>query len=720
MILAALLAAPLFATAQSERNPATPLIAFDPYFSVWSMADNLTDQETRHWTGAEMPMRGLVRIDGKPYRWMGRAPGNVPVMRQAALQLTPTQTKYTFEAAGVRLQATFLSPAIPTDLDLLAQPVTYLTWNASSTDGQPHSIEVYLGVDARIAVDTGDQQVTWSHAQVGNLDILSVGSAEQHILTRAGDNLRADWGAFHLVVPAETQAMISTASESLDEFLKAGDVPHDDDLDKPRSADRAPLLAVVEKVQVSASQGAERHVGLAFTQPFVIEYLDRRLRPYWARDRKTVQAMLLEAMQTYPTAVSKSDAFDQQLISKLMQDGGPTYARLATLAFRQTLAANGLAADIDGSPLQFPKENFSNGCISTVDVLYPASPFFLYFNPALLEAQLKPVMEYAALPRWKFPFAPHDLGTYPLADGQVYGGGEKNEINQMPVEESGNMLLMVAAMSKAEGDWHFAKQYWPLLSKWAAYLREKGLDPENQLSTDDFAGHLAHNANLSIKAIDALGAFAQMAEAIGDSKTAREYRTISQEMAKKWIVMAQEGDHYKLAFDAPNTWSQKYNLVWDDLLGLKLFPASVKDSELAYYKTRLNTYGLPLDSRRDYTKLDWELWTATLADDDATFQTLVARPVDRLVRHEDRPPARVSGAFSCWRHLHSIAAEVGLGSQEVSIPKRLRTPPQTMKLFEMGHPSVGYSQRDLAPKQHSLDRFRINRNHIEAAFYFQQ
>jgi hypothetical protein len=637
LALAALLTISPFATAQNERNPATPLIAFDPYFSVWSMADNLTDQNTKHWTGTEMPMRGFVRIDGTPYRWMGRSPDATPAMKQTGLQVTPTQTEYTFEAAGVRLQATFLSPSIPTDLDLLAQPVTYLTWKAAATDGKQHSIELYLGIDARIAVDSADQQVTWRRGRVGNMEILSVGSLEQRALVRAGDNLRADWGYFHLVVPADSQAMTSTAAASQAEFLKAGGIPHDDDLDQPRQANRAPLLAVAEKLQVSESQVVERHVGLAFTQPLAIEYLNRRLRPYWARNGKTVQAMLIEAMQGYASAVSKSDAYDKQLTAKLTKDGGAVYARLATLAFRQTLAANGMAADLDGSPLQFPKENFSNGCIATVDVLYPSSPFFLYFNPALLEAQLKPVMEYAALPRWKFPFAPHDLGTYPLANGQVYGGGEKTEDDQMPVEESGNMLLMIAAMGRVQGDWHFAKQYWPLLVRWAVYLKDKGLDPENQLSTDDFAGHLAHNANLSIKAIDALGAFAEMAKGIGDDKLAREYKAVSKEMAKKWIDLAKEGDHYKLAFDSTNTWSQKYNLVWDDLLALKLFPASVKNTELAYYKTKLNQYGLPLDSRKDYTKLDWELWTATLADDDATFRTLVA-PLEKWL---DETPTRV-------------------------------------------------------------------------------
>ncbi|HEY0161334.1 MAG TPA: DUF4965 domain-containing protein, partial [Edaphobacter sp.] len=580
LALAALLGVSSFASAQNERNPATPLITFDPYFSVWSMADHLTDQNTKHWTGTEMPMRGLVRIDGTAYRWMGRTPGATPAMKQTGLHVTPTQTVYMFEAAGVQLQATFLSPSIPTDLDLLAQPVTYLTWKASAADGKQHSVELYLGVEARIAVDTADQQVTWRRGRAAGLEILSVGSLEQRALARAGDNLRADWGYFHLVVPSGSDATTSTAANSQAEFLKTGSVPQDDDLDQPRQGNRAPLVAVAEKLQVGGSQAVERHVGLAFTQPLAIEYLNRRLKPYWARNGKTVGAMLTEAMKGYASVVSKSDAYDRQLTEKLTKDGGPVYARLATLAFRQTLAANGLAADMDGSPLQFPKENFSNGCIATVDVLYPSSPFFLYFNPALLEAQLKPVMEYASLARWKFPFAPHDLGTYPLANGQVYGGGELTEDDQMPVEESGNMLLMIAAMGRAQGDWHFAKQYWPVLVRWAAYLKDKGLYPENQLSTDDFAGHLAHNANLSIKAIDALGAFAEMAKGMGDNKLAAEYKGVSQEMAKKWIDLAKEGDHYKLAFDSANTWSQKYNLVWDDLLGLKLFPASVKNTEL--------------------------------------------------------------------------------------------------------------------------------------------
>ena len=630
--LAALsLLVPLARAQQQQRPPAVPLIAHNPYFSVWSDADHLTDRNTVHWTGKRQPIYGLVRIDGKPYRFMGEDPRDVPAMQQTSLRVTPTHTLYEFQAAGVKLAVTFFTPALPYDLDILSRPVTYLTLTASAAT--EHDLSVLIDVDPVIAVNSDDEPVTWGRTHASGMTVLNVGSRDQRVLNRSGDDLRIDWGYFHLVAPDNEGAMVALSHSAMQDFVQHGVLPDDEDeMDMPQAPRSGAAHLALEFTLGRVTEPVTRHVLLAYTEDFNIEYLNRKLRPYWQRNGQTVQDMLAAAERDYSTLEERGTRFDQDLTADLETAGGPSYAQLAILAYRQTLAAHGLAADFDGTPMLFPKENFSNGCISTVDVLYPSGPFFLFFNPTLLQAQLKPVMEYAALPRWKWPFAPHDLGTYPLANGQVYGGGERTEDDQMPVEESGNLLILVAAMERELGNWDFARQYWPQFSQWAQYLQEKGLDPPNQLSTDDFAGHLAHNANLSIKAIEGLAAYAEMARGVGKPDVGAQYEHISHDMASKWETMAIDGDHYKLAFDKTATWSQKYNLVWDQILGLNLFPAKIRQTEIAFYLKHLNQFGLPLDNRADYTKLDWETWTATLADRRQDWDALMA-PIGQWINH---------------------------------------------------------------------------------------
>jgi hypothetical protein len=198
-----------------------------------------------------------------------------------------------------------------------------------------------------------------------------------------------------------------------------------------------------------------------------------------------------------------------------------------------------------------------------------------------------------------------------------------------------NGMEAEALLQAAEKD--YARRYWPLLEKWANYLKEKGLDPENQLCTDDFAGHLAHNTNLSLKAILALGGYAMLCDMVGRKDAGAACRQTAQEMAKRWVEMANDGDHYRLTFDRPGTWSQKYNLVWDRLLGLNLFPPQVARTEIACYKTQQNPFGLPLDNRSAYTKLDWTVWTATLAETQADFAVFIAP----LFRFASESPSRV-------------------------------------------------------------------------------
>lgn len=637
LCLLALALAP--AAAAEFRPPAIPLVTSDPYFSIWSMRDRLTDDATRHWTGAEHPLTALVRVDGKTYRIMGDAPAELPAMTQVSVRVWPLRTIYEFAGDGIRLRLTFLTPLLPRNLDVLARPVTYLTWEVRAADGG-HAVALYFDAAAPIVVNTPEQEVTWGRYQVPGMLVTRMGSQEQPVLRKSGDNLRIDWGYLYAAAPQDegAAAVTSSAHEAREAFAAHGTLPASDDLDAPRAAhDRTPVLAFRFDLGSVAGAPVSRHMMLAYDDLFSIEYFHRKLRPYWRRKGAGPFEILDDAQRDYASLAAQAKDFDQQLMADLERAGGEKYARLAALAYRQAIAAHKLVADIDGTPLFFPKENFSNGCIGTVDVIYPSSPLFLLMNPRLLRASVTPLMEYARTERWPFPFAPHDLGTYPLANGQVYGGGEKSEKDQMPVEESGNLVLMASGIAAAEGDASYAAHYWPLLAKWAAYLKSKGLDPENQLSTDDFAGHLAHNANLSLKAILALGAFAKLADLTGHKDDAAAYAGIARQFAAEWLKLAADGDHYRLAFDKPGTWSQKYNLVWDKLLGLDLFPASLAQKEIAFYQTKQNRYGLPLDNRKNYTKLDWLVWTATLADSRAGFDALI----EPAYRFADESPSRV-------------------------------------------------------------------------------
>ncbi|HMC89118.1 MAG TPA: DUF4965 domain-containing protein, partial [Gemmataceae bacterium] len=624
------------------RPPAVPLVACDPYFSIWSPANHLTDAATMHWTGKAQPLTSLVRIDGKTWRILGAEPKDIPALAQTALDVWPTRTIYTFEGSGIRLVLTFTTPALPDDLAVLSRPVTYLTWEARATDGATHEVSVYFDSSTLPCVNTPAQAVVCSREPMDGLVTLRAGNQDQPILQKRGDDLRIDWGYLYIAAPntqspagvAAPADVLRTAFRSLGQLESATERP----ATRAAPARQAPVLAMSLNLGNVDAKPVSRWLMLAYDDLYSIQYFKKNLRPYWRKSGWEAADLLKASAREYAGLRERCRAFDEEFTADMTHLGGPKYARIIGVAYRQTFAGCKIAADASGAPLIFPKENFSNGCISTVDVIYPMAPQFLLFGPTLAKAILVQNLDYASSSRWKFPFAPHDLGTYPLANGQVYGGGERTEENQMPVEETGNMLILLAALAKVEGNADFAGKYWPVVQKWAEYLKAKGFDPENQLCTDDFAGHLAHNVNLSAKAIIGLGAFAQLCQLRGDEKTAELFSNLARELAARWVKEADDGDHYRLAFDRANTWSQKYNLVWDRILGLGLFPDEVLRKEMAFYQKAQKQYGLPLDNRKLYTKIDWTLWTACLTGERSDFDGLAGPVYDFLNATPNRVP----------------------------------------------------------------------------------
>ena len=360
--------------------------------------------------------------------------------------------------------------------------------------------------------------------------------------------------------------------------------------------------------------------------------------------------------------LARCNAFSDKLKNDAISKGNEKYAELLLLSVRQVMAAHKLVVDTNGNNLYISKECSSNGCAATVDVTYPSAPMFLLYNTELLKGMLRPIMRYAASNEWCFDFAPHDVGQYPLLNGQFYGvKRESGKVDidanmQMPVEECGNMIILFAAICDADNDMSFAKEHIDTISKWSKYLIKYGLDPENQLCTDDFAGHLAHNVNLSIKAIMGIAAYSRILRRLGENTQADEMMNIARDYAASVVERAKNNDgSYRLAFDQPDTFSLKYNSVWDKLWGTNLFPQEFYDGEIARYKRELLPYGVPLDSRKNYTKSDWLLWVASLADNQGDFDLLVDSLWKSYNQTADRAPMTDwyycdSAKISMFRH----------------------------------------------------------------------
>lgn len=751
--------------AQSLRPPAYPLITHDPYFSIWSESDRLTDVATTHWTSKPQSLEGIIRVDGKAYQFMGATPiqykpvlatgadanvsvkytfekpgqewkensfddskwqtgrlpygshtdrsnvawtkggvwirrtfdwdgkvdpaalrlmlayndevevflngvpvfehhnvaedyrsyaipakalqtlkkgqnlltiyalhtnGNcfidaglaqeikadpLPVAQQINAELTATKTMYSFSAGGVRLTVSFLSPLLLNDIEVTARPVSYVTFGTYSTDGKPHNVQVFMGVSGTIATNLPNQEVVSKSDKGLGLQWLSIGTKEQPILQKKGDDVRIDWGYAYLAAPQNASAQLQSGNFGAlkESFVKnrpsAGNA-------SAGAASNMAISAVLNLGKVEKA-GKVQHLLVAYDDLYSVQYFGENLRPWWNRTGKvTIEQLLALAEKDYVKLQTKCAAFDKMIETEAVNAGGREYAELCKLAYRQAIAAHKIVAKSNGELLFFSKENFSNGSIGTVDVTYPSAPLFLAYNTELLKGMLRPIFDYSESGKWTKPFPAHDVGTYPLANGQTYP-------EDMPVEEGGNMLLLTAAVAAAEGNADFAKKHWKTLTTWVQFLERDGFDPDKQLCTDDFAGHLARNANLSIKAILGIAAFGQLAYKIGDAETGEKHLGVARVLAARWQTMADVGDHFALTFDKGNTWSQKYNLVWDRLLNFNVFSPTVAEKEIKYYLKMQQPYGLPLDSRKTYTKSDWILWTAVLAKSPADFQALM-------------------------------------------------------------------------------------------------
>lgn len=523
---------------------------------------------------------------------------------QTSACVLPMNTRYSFDCGPVELELAFTAPLFLDDLELVSRPVNYISYSVKSKDGGKHDVRIVFNAGREWAEDYAmDEKSTADTYEKNGITYVRTSCTEQNPLWKGGDGVRIDWGWFYLAA---------------DNCGTSASVTEDGDISLARN--------------IGSVSKAEGMIMAGYDDIYSIQYFGENLRPYWnAAGDKTIEGQFEEAAADYKSLVKRSAKFDAELMEDAEQAGGQKYAELCALAYRQVITAHKLVVSPAGELLWLSKENNSNGSIGTVDVTYPSSPLFLLYNNDLAKGLLNFIFEYSESGRWTKPFPTHDIGKYPLANGMGYGA-------DMPVEEAGNMLILTAAVCINDGDASYAEKHWETLTEWTDYLLQFGLDPENQLCTDDFAGRSAHNINLSVKAILGIASYGKLAEMLGYQEIAGTYSSKAREMAAEWERMADDGDHYRLAFDRPGSWSQKYNLVWDKLLGFNIFSPSVMQKEIPYYISIQNRFGLPLDNRSEYTKTDWILWTATMAESAEDFEALVNPVWDFYNETVDRVP----------------------------------------------------------------------------------
>lgn len=587
------------------RAPAVPLITIDPYFSIWSMSNQLNADVTRHWTEKQQRLTGILEIDGDSYCFMGLSEHTS--MKQESVKIDALSTQYIFTAQGIELTVSFVSPLLIEDPVLCSRPITYITTKIRSLDEKEHQYLVRLIADDEICLDQkGQWDTTFSQGETDLYQWGRVGSVPQKVLDQSGDDLRIDWGYLYLAVQKEDSFCAKTTQLPSEESTET-------------VSQRLQL-----EIKFNPSTSSEALIALAYDDIKSMEYFNEHLDSLWkTTETPDILAALTAAFEDYHKITIRCNQFAETLYQQAEACGGMEYAELLSLAYRQAVAAHKLCAGPDGELLFISKECFSNGCAATVDVSYPSTPLFLLYNPELIKGMLRPIFKYAATPEWTYDFAPHDVGQYPKLNGQVYGDNKLEY--QMPIEECGNVLIMMAAVCIVQKDVTFATENWAQLEQWLDYLLRTGMDPENQLCTDDFAGHLAHNCNLSIKAIMGIAGFSVLCRMNNDIDRADELLLKAKEMAKQWISMAIKPDGtYRLAFDQEDSFSMKYNLIWDILWGTEVFEFAKFDKEIKSYLKRSNQFGMPLDNRADYTKSDWLVWIASLMETKEEFEQMVA------------------------------------------------------------------------------------------------
>ncbi|KAK8001389.1 hypothetical protein PG991_013611 [Apiospora marii] len=706
-IVSALGALAALASASTLTPKVLPLVVRNPYLSTWlpSARDEPWKQWPIFYTGSTFGFAVMAAVPetnsvypllGRPHDFLGDKSGryktafphyNGPTFDASTTNLTYTITNSTGDGE-VKVILSFMSPITPTSTFRQSLPASYMTVYVEGN----LDISIFCDINGEWVSGNRDNHIKWelsesksNTASASHLKTWKVERKYPELLTENWDH--AEWGTLYFTAPADAQHQSGEANALRRQFSKHGELTNKVDSSFRKMFDDEPLFAFSKQFKLSHNSSrktvATDSMLLTFSliQDPVVQYAS-------ARGLTQMQDMIHYHYHDFKAASSLAHDYSETLAKDAFASGSADYRDIAALSARQVFGATQWAGTPD-NPILFLKEISSNGNFQTVDVIFPAFPFFLYTNPRWLAYLLEPLLEHQLSGQYPNDYSMHDLGThFPNATGHSDGNDE-----YMPVEECGNMLIMGLALANAMKDgsqpafaqdasttavalragpkkftssvdeygmdrtWEAmgttgveAAQKWvshsySLWKKWTGYLVRESLIPANQLCTDDFAGWLANQTNLALKGIVGIKAMAELSELVGSSSEAHEYSRIAEKYIDKWQEMgiSRDGTHAKLSYTWEGSWTTIYNLYADSLLCFHLpgnksspfIPEKVYQMQSDWYHNVLQRYGLPLDQRSLQTKSDWEFFAAAVASKKVRTEILqsVAKWVNETSTH---------------------------------------------------------------------------------------
>lgn len=211
--------------------------------------------------------------------------------------------------------------------------------------------------------------------------------------------------------------------------------------------DEEPVFAFAKSFKLNGSSTSSDSAlfSIAHIQDQVTQFAAARgltlMRPLWASWFPSVEKLIFWHYWDYRNASKLAHSYSSQLTKDAYKSGSEDYVDIVGLSARQVLGSNSFAGTPD-DPILFQKEISSSGNAQTLDIMFPAAPFYLYTNPRWLAYMVQPVIEHVLSGQYPRTSSPHDLGFhFPNVTGHPDGNDEF-----MPVEESGNILILGLAI----------------------------------------------------------------------------------------------------------------------------------------------------------------------------------------------------------------------------------------------------------------------------------